>query len=437
MYKNRNYQLILIVTFLVMFFSVKANALSIADSVEMAVDSNPDIQAAYAAQLGQKEVVAEKRSDFFPVLNADVNFEAMRVNDDNTRGTTSGEADNGYAGEGSIRISQMVYDGKNVSNTYKAEQNRFQASKYEAIAKTGDIAIAAIAAHLNVLRMRELEYITGLYLDDLKEYESRVRDMVEGGASDQAELLQIREIKAVTHNTLLNYQEQKQFSEADYLQIVGQLPDNNITISDKDMMAGNAIPENIDTALNIVKEQHPALRSIVYTVDALGLDIQAEKALKYPRVDAEISHLKKDQKDGFGGEIEDSSALLRMSWNFETGGAQKSRVSKRYQDRKSTRMRMKSIERELEQKLRKTMARYDISLERLELQTKRKKTNKDILSNYKSQFEGGKRSLLEIVNIRNQSYRANTEYTNAYYSYYLSQFELLNALGILQKTLKN
>ncbi len=421
------------------FFSFSMSGIvyarSITDSVEIALGSSPDIAAYTASKAGKQSELKEKKSAFFPVFNLDASFERMKVTDFNTRARTTSGSELGYGGDVALKLIQTVFDAGGNINSYRASKKRLEASHYDLLNKSSDIVIQTVLAHLNHLHMQDLEIATKKYLDDLTKYKEKLQFLVDEGASDMAELLQAQEIQAMAQNKLLDYQEQKNIAESEYLQIVGVLPDSEMTISMIDKKAGDMISDNLNAAIETARKKQAILYAASNTLQALDYELKAENSMKYPRIDAELSHYKRDQKDSFGGEVEDSSAIVRMKWNFETGGGQKARISKRKYDREEAKYRKIAIEKELEKQIRQAATKYNIAIDKLTLNSKRKKTNLDIFENYQDQFEGGKRSVLEVINMRNQLYRAENEYITSYYNYYIAQFSFLDAIGILTEAL--
>lgn len=415
-------------------FSVPADAKSISDTVAKAVQTHPDIQAVHAAQKGLKGEVREKYSGFFPVFGTEAHFGAKNVDSDNTRAAVGGD-DSGYEGQASIRVSQMIYDGWNTSNSYKAAKHRYKAGGFEIKTRATNVAVDAIRAHLNVLKRRDMNAMTKKYIFDIKAYERSIGDLVEGGAADESELLQAKAVRALAENALLDFREQAAYARAEYMQLVGEWPVSELTISEQDSQSKRFIPADVPAAMDVVKKKHPLLFSARETVDALKYEVKAQEGQIMPRVNAEVGYLQKDQKEQFGGELEDASAMLRLSWNFETGGAQKARVEKRLQERQEAEMRARSIERDIERLLRQNFSKYNIAYERLSLLEKRTETNKGIFENYQVQYEGGKRSMLQLLNTRSQYQQARVQYVDAYYDFYISQFELLGAMGVLSDAL--
>lgn len=411
-----------------------ADARDLKESVTRAVLTHPDIKAGRAAHDGLEQAAKEHYSDFFPVFGAEAGVEAMSVNNDNTRAATGGEA-SGYAGEGSLRVTQMIYDGKNTSNSYRAAKERMEAVNFDVKSRILDIAVAAVRAHLNVLRAESLDRLSGDYIVDIGDYERRIRDLVDAGAADEGELLQAKEILALAQNAQLDFQEKTELAIAEYLQVAGEWPESVLEISGEDKRAAKMIPNSVDEALAVLQRRHPLLTSVEKNITALDYELKAQKGELMPRLDAELSYFQKEQEEKFGGEIEDASAMLRLRWDFAAGGAQKARIEKRLKARQEATERARTTERDIERKLRQSYSRYQVAQQRLELATQRKQTNEGILENYRNQFEGGKRTVLQLLHARNQNYQADAAYLQAEYGVHLTRYELLNAMGILSDAL--
>lgn len=433
---NRYFSLFLSCALCCGLFAVpgSANARDLKETVTRAVLTHPDIKAGRAAHDGLEQTAKEYYSDFFPVFGAEAGLSAMNVDNDKTRAATGGDA-SGYAGEGTLRVTQMIYDGKNTSNSYRAARERMDAVDFDVKSRVLDIAVTAVRAHLNVLRAATLDRLTGDYIADIGDYEQRIRDLVDAGAADEGELLQAKEILALARNAQLDYQERTELAIAEYLQVAGEWPDSILEISGTDKQAATMIPASVDEALAVLARRHPLLTSIEKNITALDYELKAQKGELLPRVDAELSYFQKEQEEEFGGEIEDASAMLRLRWNFAAGGAQKARIEKRRQARQEATQRARTTERDVERKLRQSYSRYQVAQQRLTLAAQRKQTNEGILENYRNQFEGGKRTVLQLLHARNQNYQANAAHLQATYGVYLAQYDLLNAMGILSDAL--
>ena len=276
----------------------QADARDLRETVTRAVLTHPDVKAGRAAQDGLQQVAKERYSDFFPVFGAEAGVKAMNVDNDTTRAVTGGDA-SGYAGEGTLRVSQMIYDGKNTANSYRAAKERMRAVDFDIKSRVLEIAVTAVRAHLNVLRATALDRMTGDYIADIGDYERRIRDLVDAGAADEGELLQAKEILALAQNAQLDFQEKTELAIAEYLQVAGEWPDSVLEISGEDKQAATMIPASVDEALAVLERRHPLLTSVEKNITALDYELKAQKGELMPRLDAELSYFQKEQKEDF------------------------------------------------------------------------------------------------------------------------------------------
>jgi len=417
-----------------LFCPSDATAQSLGETVARAVETHPDIRAGQAARAGLEETAKERLSGFFPVLGAEAAVKAMHTDNDTTRAATGGSA-SGYSGEGMLRLSQMIYDGSNTANSYRAARERAEAGGFEIENKALDIASSAVRAHLSVLRMQELENLTADYIRDIDGFKARILDLVEAGAADEAQLLQAREILAMAGNARLDYRERGQLARVEYRQLTGEFPGAVLELSEADRRAAGAVPATAEAALDAALQHHPQLVSTQRNLQALDYEIRAEEGKIMPRLDAELSYLNRDQKEDFGGEVEDAAAMLRLKWDFSFGGAHQARVGKKRQARHEAEMRRRSTLRDLERRVLQSHARFETARDRLDLAQQRSETNRGILVNYRDQFEGGTRTILQLLQARSQSYQADVAYLQARYGLYQAQYEVLGAMGILSEAL--
>jgi adhesin transport system outer membrane protein len=145
--------------------------------------------------------------------------------------------------------------------------------------------------------------------------------------------------------------------------------------------------------------------------------------------------MKTDKEDVIGGEVEDAKAVVRMNWEFETGGAQKARIKQRTYEYKEAVARADDVRRQIERSVRQAYAERQTARRRLENQKKRHELNQKLLETYKVQFEGALISVLQIMRADNQVLLTKLEESNAQSRVMISEYGILAAMGHLQKAL--
>jgi adhesin transport system outer membrane protein len=412
--------------------SVCAQAETISDSVTQAILSHPQMKAGEASLAAADKNIQEQRSGFFPELAVNGGAGRMHLNDDTTRGNTA--SDGGAAswvGEGSVTLTQPIFSGFSVVDRVHSAKDRAAAATYDLSGTAEDIALRAARAHLNLMRTKELLDLASQFLNNIKGRRKNIALMVKEGAADAAELLQANEIQAAVENTKLGYEESFHQAEADYIEVVGAGPSGKLEFGEESWNA--LVPATLDEAVTYAVSRNARVLAAGSLVSALSMDADAEKSSLMPHVDAEMSYSHKDQSDVVGGESVNGQAMLRMGWNFSTGGGQIARIGKLQQLRDEACAKKQGVIRTVEHDVRQKFTSMEIVDQQYALLVDREKASKKILENFQAQFEGGKQSNLQLISAHSKVFEAGAARIDAYYRRLLSRFELLNASGKLRE----
>lgn len=413
-------------------FGAQARADTISDTVSRALHGNPTVQAAQAGQRAAEHEVRITRSEFFPTIRVEGAFGAIDADDDTTRARTGGSADS-WRGDGSVTVNQKLFEGFNLFNRYDASKSRASAGRFEADDSANSVAMQAIRAHLNVMRARDLLAAARQFNEDARGYRNGIASMVSEGAIDEAELLRADDLFSAADATRLEYEGLLRAAQADYIQVVGgpALTTLDIGVPKLD----SRMPDNVKTAIRTALANHPSLRAASRMEEAYDHEVSAERATISPKFGTEVSYFERDQDEDVGGEIESAQALVRMTWEFQTGGAYRHRVRKKLEQREEARARFDERRRQVERDIRNNFHQMQIAGQQLSRYLDRERTNEQIIEKYRAQYEGGMRTLLQIINAQNHLFAARADRINSYYRRLLAKFEVLAATGTLREAL--
>ena len=271
------------------------------------------------------------------------------------------------------------------------------------------------------------------YMEHINKDKESIALLVKEGATDEAELLQADEITMAAEGARLGYVEVLRRAEADFVESVGLAPDEALKLGDLDIDV--FMPKTADEAIALASKQHPQVKAAALQAEAFAEDASAERARLFPRLDAELSWMQRDQNDNLGGEAENGQAMMRMTWGLSTGGAELARAARSLKQRDSALATRQDVLRGLEKDIRQKYASLDIAEKQLAVLGEREKANEKIFENYSAQFEGGNRSVLQLISAQARLFEAKTSRIDAYYRRQLARFEVLQAIGGLRNAL--
>lgn len=412
------------------FNASSAMAETVRDAVQSALANHPSIESAQQAVNIAKEQKNEAYSGYFPEVSA--NVLAGRIYGDNatSRGlsVTRGAGYSGL-GEGSLQVRQLIFDGMETPKRVEAAQSRKMSAGMDLVNVKESLSYAAVSAYINVLRARAaLKLITdhGTVVDD---YLARINTMVEEGASDETELQQARDIRVILSGIRTDFEGQVIAAETNYAELTGHYPDADMAAPE---IMVDKINADVEKAIAHAKSSHPSLLSARLQTKAASYDAEAEEGTLYPDVNGELSYLKSDKDDILGGEVIDARALVRMSWNFSTGGKQLAAIRRTKYAEKEAQARSQELERRIEKDVRLAYNELETSTKQLELFKKRRDLNEKLFAAYESQFEGARVKLLQLMQSHNQLFNTDLESLNGKYRYLNAQYAVLASMGQLQ-----
>jgi adhesin transport system outer membrane protein len=411
-----------------------ARAESLQKAVEAAVSEHPTVAAAQANRAALGEDVKEKRSDYFPQFSAELAGGRIYGDNATSRGL-SVTRDAGYSGygEGSVNLTQPLFDGFGTTNRVGAARARRDSAEYNIADVREDLALRTTLAYMDVLRAREALDRLQAYGKTIDSYISRIEKMVKEGGADATMREQARDVRAQLDNTVASSQGQLQTAIATYAELTGHVPDGSM---DKPVPPLDIIPGTPQEAIAYARDHHPTLKAAALTEKAADLDSRAEKAAYYPALSGQLSYLESDEKDLLGGEVTDARALLKMNWNYALGGAEQAKVRKAVQQRAQSHAQQQAMERQIAKRIELAYSDNKTAEEQAKIQQQRVDLNDGLLKTQQQQFEGAKVNLLQLLQSDNSLFNARLALMSDEYKMLGAKYSILASMGRLQEVIK-
>lgn len=403
------------------------------DAVESALNHHPSVEAAIANRDAFDAERKEQWADHFPSLN--MRGAGGRVYGDNStsRGlTVTRGAAYSYLWEGSVTVTQPIFDGFETFNRVDAAEFRTESANFEIMDVRENLALETVLAYLDVMRGRETLARINAHRKKLEDYQKRIQTMVDEGAADKSMAVQGQDIKAQLDSTAADIEGQLKAAYAEYAELTGHMPEDPMEMPEA---RADMLPEDVAAAIELAQQTHPSLKAAVMSAKALAFDAEAEKQFYYPDVSGELSYLERDQKDEIGGEAVDAKAVVRLNWDLSLAGGQKARVQRTLYREHESKARRSETERQVERDVRVAYSDLATALERVKIQNERVKINEDLFTNYQAQFEAARVNLLQLLQSDNALFNAKLALLNGEYKLLATQFAVLASMGRLQEAL--
>lgn len=412
-------------------YPVQAGTLT--QAVLAAMNNHPAVEAAQANADAVSQEETQQFSNFMPKVS--MRAAGGRVYGDNatSRGlsVTRGAGYSGY-GEGSVSLTQTIYDSLSSWDKYRAAEKREESAAFSIDDVREDLALRVALAYLDALRGDDALRLADAHEKLLKDYVARIRDMVKEGAAEESMAIQAEDIVQQLAHTRSDLEQQLDSALADYVETVGARPTAPMPMPQP---PAALIPPGADAAFAAARTSHPALKAAVMKQEAFERDGDAGRGRLFPNLTSELSYRTTDQRDLIGGESTDARALLHLNWEYSLGGAEIARMREARQRAVEAKAQRETEERAIESAIRKAYAKLGAAEAQLAVSQDREDLNERLLKNSKAQFEGAKMNILQVLQAENALFNAKLTLLNDRYRVLASRYAVIAGMGRMREAL--
>ena len=191
------------------------------------------------------------------------------------------------------------------------------------------------------------------------------------------------------------------------------------------------LPGSVDEAVGIARTTNPRIREAEADVDAAHAMADSAKGDLFPRIGVDVTGRIGEDVDGFRGTTRDVQARAFLRWNVFDGGINRAKYQEMVRRSSESRYQLYQVVREAEEDVRsaynslRTQTRVS-----QELATQSQVTD-DLLLSYRSQFNVGRRSLLDVLDAQNTRYNVQVRLETARFSQIFARYQALAATNRL------
>ena len=406
-------------------------SVKLADTVTTALEYSPRLQVLQANQNAVGFERDRAYGGYLPQVDIAAGYGAEAHSDTFTR--ARGNEHNFYDRlEGSIRLSQLVYDGKETRSLVEIEEAKMVSAGYRTFDNAEAIALDSIIAHMEVYRQRELVILAEENVNDHLEILDKLEERQEGGAGSIADVDQTKARLARAYASLAEIQAKLKSAEANYQRYVGKLAGDVEFF----IIPSNIVPGSLDEAVQQTVERNPKTLALNANVDEADRRIELSKSNFLPKVHAELSSTYEDQIESSETYEHNNQAMMRLRWNIFNGHSdvadRKAAMARKLQaGHHSDDQRDMVVE-----ETRTTWAELESSRKQMVNFSEALDYNQKTLDSYIKQFIVGQRTLLDVLDAHNEKFQSAGLLVTAKTNEVIAVERLLALTGKLNESLQ-
>lgn len=391
-------------------------------AIEIAITSNPEI---LQAQFNTEAIQFERdqaQGLYFPTLDIELSAGARRL-ENNTRRSLNIADDWLYPVEAQARADWTVIDFGRRRGELLRQAARVDGASLRVVERSEFIALQVARQYLNLLLQ---ERIVAAATDNALFHEQLAGSLSEGvdqGSISVADLQQAEERLQAAIVLREEAREDLTNARTALRRLTGL--DINSVVLPQNLAA--AMPTDLALAIAGARTENPLVREAQADVDAANAMIMSSRGGLYPEIGVDVTGRIGEDIDGFAGETNDVIGRVYLRWNLFNGGIKEAEVQEMVRRASEARYRLHDRIREAEEDV--TNAWTALATQRsvgatLERQSE---VSDDLLLSYRSQFNIGRRSLLDVLDAQNTRFNTQVRRETSRFSELFAGYQVLAA----------
>ncbi|MGB6329899.1 MAG: TolC family protein [Halarcobacter sp.] len=405
-------------------------AASLRDSVEKAINTNPDIIAEKKNQEAYRKYVDDREGLYLPTLDIEAYLETSKIEkdyDDATPDTKSDE--DGY--NAAIVFRQYLYDGGSTPSQVSEVKHQELANKYRSFYAIENTILETVKAYTGLVQSDEKLALTN---DMIKNHEENLVTAKEK-EEISGEVLETYQVSSKLNFTIDKYIEEQSVKEtgmAQYVKYVGEELNGSIC---RPTIDEAKVPATLKEAIEIaVIRNHRILEQIE------KIKLQREKIAQYdarflPSLNLELkASIDDDLELNENGTQKDRYARLNLNWNLFNGNRDSIRSEQEtifLQEQKKT---LDEITNDVVAEIKSLYTKFYKNKKRVEALKKYVVANVNIVEVYRNEFQAGTRTFVDILDAESELYNSRTSLINIEYTALNNYYDLMFNLSQLTDT---
>ncbi|WP_298309148.1 TolC family protein [uncultured Erythrobacter sp.] len=395
---------------------------TMAEAIDIAVRSNPQVQEAQFNKEGVEFERKQAQGLYGPRVDVEASAGIRRL-ENNTRRNLGIADDELFPVEVGITGEWTMLDFGRRRGELLRQAARVDGASLRVLERSEFVALQVSRQYLDVLLQQR---VAAAAEDNTRFHELLLADLSKGVSQGSISVADQQQAEERLQAAVVRQEEAKR-----------ALTDAQIslrTLTGLDIRNGvlppslvNALPQSLEMAIGEARLRNPLVREAQADVDAANARVTAAEGELYPTVGLEVRGRIGDDIDGFSGETNDVQGRVVLRWNIFDSGINRAQVQEMVRRSSQARYALHQRQREAEEDLRsawnarETQSRIVTALDR------QASVSDDLLLSYRSQFNIGRRSLLDVLDAQNTRFNTQVRLETARFSEMFARYQILAA----------
>ena len=397
---------------------------TLVEAVNRTLATNPSVLSTAHNVDAARALKRQAMAGYLPSIDV-VLGRGLEISDNTSTRATGAQNDRFDRFERSLTLNQMIYDGFATASFVKQQEAILAATAARLTTTKENTGLRAAQVYLEVLRRDQIVTLSEENLEQHNETLRKIEERFESGVGTKVDVVQTKGRQAQSKSALLLSEKDTQNGRAEFYQVVGESP-FSLSLPNRPQN----LPETLEEAIQDAFINNPQVKAAALDVEAARAGRKQVLGSFYPRVDLALGATRNDDTDGSLGANNDETAVLKMSYNLFRGGADRARLKESVARISAAEQSLVALRRSITQDVSILWNDLDDLSLRLEYLQIHVTSTEEVLVVYLEQLAIGKRTLLDVLDIQNELFRARSALVAAEFQLRLSEYRLLATGGL-------
>lgn len=419
-------RLSLVVVLAALSGTAQAQRFSLEEAIRRAVTTNPAVGEASANRRATDYELRQAQGGLLPQirLQADIGPERRRLYDSPL--ASQRQADFVGGRQVNLTVRQVLFDGFATVNETWRQAYRVDAASWRVKERSELIALDTVQAYTDILRLIDMIGHSARNVSVHRQLLSDVQARFSGGRAGRGDLDQVQERVHAAEAAQAELQQRLGDAIAMFRRAVDREPKHLVWPS-----RPKNLPKSRQEALNLAVANNATLKAAGSDVRAVESQRDASKGTMYPTVALEGRAAYGKDTQNYSGRYDDYSAKVSASWLLYSGGTDTARQNELSERVGEQQLRLSVLQRQAIESIDKAWTTRAALNDRIRALSGQIQAAERVVSAYRSEYQLGQRTLLDLLNAEQSRYNAAVGLINAKGLAVFSDYQLLAASGTL------
>lgn len=388
---------------------------------QMALFTNPNILTSESRERAAYHALREAKAGYLPTIDL-----LFGIGRERSRPPAVAWASN-TAQEESLNLTQTLFNGQRTSSEVGSAKAEYGRQAHLTDQEINDIALETTSTYLDNLRYIQLIAIARSNVaSHIKTY-SQMRERFQKGAGRKSEIQLARGRLARAKVTLVNAQGELRNAKATYIKIVGEDP-SGLSMPNP---PSAALPNTLKEAEKMAMLYNPQIAAAKKAYMGAQYAVKEAKSAFAPNVGLRLAATRNTNINGIQGRTVFLQGMVVANYNLFRGFADVNATKEAIDTMMADEHALQSTRREVIENVRIAWFNLMTAKQQLQQLYSHVAATRQVVAAYKEEFQIGKRSLLNVLDIENELFLSRADLVNGRFGVALDKYTVLADIGIL------